>query len=132
MKQITIVTETKAGLVAEISEVLGSPGININSLVAPDTPGHYGVVVLTVDRYDEALVALRDASYPAVTEDGIVVRIPDDPGALAKLSRRFYDANIGLRSARIIRRDRNGFGLAALCTECTEKAPDLVRDVLIS
>ena len=121
MKQITIVTETKAGLVAEVSEVLGSPGININSLVAPDTPGHYGVVVLTVDRYDEALVALRDAGYPAVTEDGVVVRIPDDPTALAKFSRRCYDANIGLCSVRTICCDRNGFGLVALCTERSEK-----------
>ena len=132
MRQITIVTEPREGLVADISDLLGSRGINIDSLVAPETPGQYGAIVLTVDQYDEALAALRDAGYPAVSEDAIVVRIPDEPGALAKISRRFSDAHIVLRSVRIICREPNGFGLVAISTERTKEALDLVSDVLIS
>jgi hypothetical protein len=88
-------------------------------------------VIFTVDRYDEALVALRDAGVPAVSEDAIIIRIADEPGALARISRRFHDAEIRLRSVRIIRRD-GGHGLVALSTERTERALDLVKDVLIS
>ncbi len=44
-------------------------------------------MIFTVDRYDEALVALRDAGVPAVSEDAIIIRIADEPGALARLSR---------------------------------------------
>ena len=88
-------------------------------------------MIFTVDRYDEALVALRDAGVPAVSEDAIIIRIVDEPGALARISRRFHDAEIRLRSVRIIRRDA-GHGLVALSTERTERALELVKDVLIS
>lgn len=130
MKQITVVTESSPGLLAQVSEILAERGINIETLNA-ETVQDYGVVIFTVDRYDEALVALRDAGVPAVSEDAIIIRIADEPGALARISRRFHDAEIRLRSVRIIRRD-GGHGLVALSTERTERALDLVKDVLIS
>ncbi len=130
MKQITIVAESSPGLLARVTEILAARGINIETLDAETVQDH-GVVVLTVDRYDEALVALRGAGIPAVSEDAIIIRIADEPGALARISRRFHDAGIRLRSVRIIRR-REGYGLVALSTERTERALDLVSDVLIS
>ena len=130
MKQITVVAESSPGLLAQVSEILAERGINIETLDA-ETVQDYGVVIFTVDRYDEALVALRDAGVPAVSEDAIIIRIADEPGALARISRRFHDAEIRLRSVRIIRRDA-GHGLVALSTERTERALDLVKDVLIS
>jgi hypothetical protein len=130
MKQITIVTERSAGLLARISEVLAAHDINIETLDAETVLDH-GVAILTVDRYDEALAALRDAGLPAVSEDAIVIRIADEPGALAKISRRFDEANIRLRSVRIMARS-GGYGLVALSTERTERALELVKDVLIS
>ena len=130
MKQITIVAESSPGLLARVSEILAARGINIETLDA-ETVQDYSVVILTVDRYDEALAALRDAGLHAVSEDAIIIRIEDEPGALARISRRFHDAGIRLRSVRIIRRSA-GSGLVALSTERTERALDLVRDVLIS
>ena len=130
MKQITIVAESAPGLLAQASEILAARGINIETLDA-GTVEDYGVVILTVDRYDEALAALRDAGLQAVSEDAIIIRIEDEPGALARISRRFHDAKIRLRSVRIIRRSA-GHGLVALSTDRTEEALDLVRDVLIS
>ncbi len=130
MKQITIVAETTKGLLARISETLAARGINIETLDA-ETVQDQGVVILTVDRYDEALAALRDAGVAAVSEDAIIIRLADEPGALARISRRFDDAGIRLRSVRIIRRSE-GHGLVALSTERTEQALDLVRDELIS
>ena len=130
MKQITVVAESDPGLLARVSETLAARGINLETLDAETVQDH-GIVILTVDRYDEALVALRDAGVPAVSEDAIVIRIADEPGALARISQRFDDAGIRLRSVRIIRRNE-GWGLVALSTERTERAFDLVRDVLIS
>ena len=130
MKQITVVAESSPGLLAQVSEILAERGINIETLNA-ETVQDYGVVIFTVDRYDEALVALRDAGIPAVSEDAIIIRIVDEPGALARISRRFHDAEIRLRSVRIIRRNE-GYGLVALSTERTERALELVKDVLVS
>ena len=100
-------------------------------LLERETVQDYGIVILTVDRYDEALVALRDAGVQAVSEDAIIIRIADEPGALAKISLRFHEAEIRVRSVRIIRRSE-GYGLVALSTERTERALELVKDVLIS
>ena len=130
MKQITIVAESAPELLAQVSEILAARGINIETLNA-ETVQDYGVVILTVDRYDEALAALRDAGLHAVSEDAIIIRIADEPGALARISRRFHDAEIRLRSVRIIRRS-SGSGLVALSTERTERALELVKDVLVS
>lgn len=130
MKQIVIVTQNRAGLVADISEGLGARGINIESLDAEEVHG-LAVIELTVDRYDEALQALRDAGFDAVTEDAIVIRLPDEPGALAKVARRFKDADIDLRSVRILSR-REGWALVALGTKRTQQARDLVKDYLVT
>ena len=129
MKQITIVTESRRGLTADIAGLLAEEGINIETLDAEEVEGA-DVVTLTVDRYNRALAALRDGGYPAVTEDALLVRIEDEPGALAKVAVRFKEADIPVRSIRIIRR-RNGFGIVAISTERTEAAKELVRDSLI-
>ncbi|MEC8928639.1 MAG: hypothetical protein VX705_05440 [Verrucomicrobiota bacterium] len=130
MKQITIVTESRRGLTADIAGLLAEEGINIETLDAEEVEGA-DVVTLTVDRYNRALAALRDGGYPAVTEDAMLVRIEDEPGALAKVAVRFKEADIPVRSIRIIRR-RNGFGIVAISTERTEAAKELVRDSLIA
>lgn len=129
MKEIVIITQNRAGLVADISDALAARGINIETLDAEDAHD-LAVVSLTVDRYDEALGALRDAGFDAVTEDALVIRLPDEPGALAKVARRFKDADVDLRSLRIIQRQQ-GFALVALAAERTEQARALVKDYLL-
>ncbi len=130
MKQITVVCDDRPGLVADISKALGDRGVNIETLDAEGREG-YGIVVLTVDKYDEALRALRDASLHAVTEDALVILVKDEPGALGKIALRFREANINLRSVRIIKRER-GHTLIALAAERSEQARNLVQDILIS
>jgi hypothetical protein len=130
MKQITIVTEDRPGLVADISEALTAAGVNIDSLAAEQV-GALAAIVLTVDRYDDALRAIARMPLSAVTEDAILVKIDDRPGALAAIARRFKDAGINLRSIRIISRD-SGQAVVAVSTDRTAEALDLVRDVLIA
>ena len=129
MKQITIVTESRRGLTADIAALLAGEEINIETLDAEEVEGA-DVVTMTVDHYNRALAALRDAGYPAVTEDALLVRVEDEPGALAKVAMKFKEADIPVRSIRIIRR-RNGFGIVAISTERTEASKDLVRESLI-
>ena len=72
MKQITIVTPVKAGLVADISSRLGDAGINIESVDAFAVQ-KWDIVQLTVSDYDRALQVLRDGGYNAITEDAVVL-----------------------------------------------------------
>ncbi len=129
MKQLAIVTEDKPGIVADISTVLANQNINIESIDAEATKSH-GVIILSVDKYDEALRALNEASFKVYTEDTIVVEIPDEPGALAKIARRFKDADLNMRSIRIIKREE-GNSVVAIATDHTKETIKLVEDCIV-
>jgi len=129
MKEIVIVTQNRAGLLADIAEILARHNINIETLDAEEVHDT-AVIELTVDRYDEALQRLRDAGFDAVTEDAFLIRLKDEPGALARVAKRFKDANIDLRSVRIVRRLKD-FAIVAVATARTEEAKALVREYLV-
>ena len=130
MKQITVVTTDRPGVVAEISEALAAAGVNIEELAAEGVGGT-AVAILAVDRYDEALRALAARGFKAVSEDALVVQLDDRSGELARITRRFKDAGINLRSVRIIRR-WGGKCFVALAAERSDEARALVQDVLVS
>ena len=129
MKQITIVAKEYDGLTADIAAVLGEHGINIESLDAEALEG-MGVVTLTVNHYNRALHALNNAGWDAVTEDAFVLRVRDEPGALARVAKRFKDAGVHVRSIRIIQNE-GGWGMVAVSAEPVEKARQLVKDNLL-
>lgn len=128
MKQITIVTKNRVGLTADIAAVLGDNSINIESLDAEEVEG-MGVVTLTVDHYNRALHALRDSGWHAVTEDAFVMRVKDEPGALARVAKRFKDAGIHVRSIRIIQHEGQ-WGMVAVSADSVEEARALVKNKL--
>lgn len=131
MKQITIVGPKRLGLITSITEALAEKNINIESIDA-ETLADNAVIIVSVDRYDEALQVLSQiADTQAVTEDAILIHLDDEPGALARIARRFTDAGIGIRSMRFIQRNENS-ALVAVSTERTEEALRLVEDVRVS
>ena len=130
MKQITIVTKGRAGLAADITAVLGENDINIESLDAEEVVG-MGVVTLTVDHYNRALQVLRDGGWNAVSEDAMLVRVRDEPGALARVAKRFLDAGVTVHSIRIVQRGGD-WGVIAVSADPIEDARALVKDNLLT
>jgi hypothetical protein len=130
MKQIVILSEGRPGLVADVTIALGERGVNISTIDAETSQG-VGVVRMTVSDYDLALRTLRDAGLHAFSEDVLLIRVEDKPGALARVARRLKDAGLNLTSLRIIRREA-GSGVAALSTDDGPKARDLLRDAVLS
>jgi hypothetical protein len=130
MKQIAVMAPNRAGVLAELSKALADAEVNIETIDA-EAAGEQGVVVLTVDRYDAALQALQKAGFTAVTEDAILVKLKDEPGALASMMLRFKDAAINVRSVRFLQR-REGFAIVAIGVERTSQALKLVEDLIIA
>ena len=128
MKQIHIVSTNRIGLIADLTEALARAEINIDSVDAEQV-GDNAVIVLNVDQYGPALLCLRDfQGLQIVTEDAILVKLKNQPGALAQIARRFTDAGISVRSVRFIQHDED-FALVAISTDRTEAALALVADV---
>ena len=128
MKQIHIVSTNRIGLITELTEALAGAEINIDSVDAEQV-GDNAVIVLNVDQYGPALLCLREfQGLQIVTEDAILVKLKNQPGALAQIARRFTDAGISVRSVRFIQHDED-FALVAISTDRTEAALALVADV---
>jgi hypothetical protein len=130
MKQLTVLVPNQPGQLAKISEVLAARGVNIEDFDV-ESNGADGLISLTVDKYDAALRALRDAGFRAVTQSTLLIRLDDKPGALATVAARLRDAGIDLRSMHIVRRAEN-VSIASLVADDNAKAAEILKDVLIS
>jgi hypothetical protein len=130
MKQLTVLAANQPGQLAKITEILAHVGVNIEDFDV-ETNGADGLISLTVDKYDEAMRALRDAGYRTVTQDTLLIRLEDRPGALAVVAARLKDAGLDLRSMHIIRRTEN-VSIASLVANDNVKAAAVLKDVLIA
>jgi hypothetical protein len=129
MKQLTVLAPNVPGQLAIITEKLAAKSVNIESFDVESHDGD-GLIVLTVDKYDEALRALRDAGYRAITQDTLLIRLDDKPGALATIALRLKDAGLDLRSMHIIRRS-GAVSIVSLVADDNAAAATVLRDVLI-
>jgi len=128
MQQLTIITQDRPGLLAEIAEALAAAGINIEDLDA-EAAGPTSAISIAVDHYDAAVRLLTARGWKVFAEDTIVVEMPDEPGAIARVAKRFSDAGVNLRSVRFIER-RRGKALVAISAPDEAQALALVQDIL--
>ena len=129
MKQLTVLVPNELGIAARLTACLAERGINIEEIEVESVADH-GVVVLSVDRYDEALRALSDQGFRVITQDTLLVRLEDKPGALAAVALQLKDAGLDLRSMHILRRNDSGTTASLVCSD-NAAAAEVLRDVLV-
>ena len=129
MKQLTVLVPNQPGQFARITEILAAQGVNVEDFDV-ESHGADGLISLTVDKYDVALRALCDAGLKAVTQDTLLIRLEDKPGALAVVAARLKDAGLDLRSMHIVRRQGN-VSIASLVANDNVRAAGVLSDVLI-
>lgn len=130
MKQITVLTRKSADELTRVADILGAAGVNIEDIDAEHLEDT-GVIVLAVDKYDEALRAISDAGLRAITQNALVIRMADEPGALAHVARRLRDAGLDVRSMHILRRDA-GFTLVSLVSSDHTRAAEALADLIVT
>ncbi len=129
MKQITVLTHQDPDEIARVASILGDAGINIEDIDA-DRIEETGTIVLMVDQLDAALRVLSAANLRAVTQDALVIRLEDKPGALATIAKRMRDAGIDVRSMHILRRDASQ-SLVSLVVSDQAAAKAVLEDVMM-
>ncbi|MFN0076850.1 MAG: ACT domain-containing protein [Prosthecobacter sp.] len=129
MKQLTVLVPNELGIAARLTACLAERGINIDEIDIEGVEDH-GIVVLSVDRYDEALRVLSEQGFRVITQDTLLVRLEDRPGALAAVAMRLKDAGIDLRSMHILRRDAACTTASLVCSD-NARAAEVLRDVLV-
>jgi len=130
MKQIMIITPPdRPGTVADVAECLGERGVNILAIDVTDDHAH-GVILLEAEPYNEALRVLAESGFNAVSEEVLVIRIKDEPGALAKVAARFREPRININAMRIVRRD-TAWATVILSTNDNSTARAVLADCLV-
>jgi len=129
MKQLTIITEDRVGLLADISYILGKARMSILGVSAEAHDGNAIVnLVVKDDKRAEQLLAAN--GYKVLESDMLVVRVKDEPGALSSLSKKLKDANISVQSLYLVMRSE-GHSLGALKVDKPKAARKVLKGSLL-
>ena len=82
MERIIIMAKDEVGVLADITRVLAEANINLES-IHTQVNGEQGNIIISAAESDRALGLLTAAGYTAVTDDAMLLRLKDEPGALA-------------------------------------------------
>ena len=129
MNRIVVIASNEIGVIADISRALADAGINIETISAEGLEER-GAITLTTDAQDAALRVLTNAGFKAVSDESLVLRLPDEPGALARVAEQFKHAGVNIQSLHILERQA-GYTLVALAAEDREKAAKLVDEATL-
>ena len=94
---ITLLLDDQPGALAQIGEVLGRAGVNIEGLCAVTSGGGQAEVHVLVQDLEAALPALTRSGLAVSSEqEVVVVALEDRPGALGAVSRRLGEAGVNI------------------------------------
>lgn len=104
LEEITVCPADERGALAEIGEVLGNAGVNIETLSAT-AHGGQGVVHLVVDDGEEAAEVLASKGFKVEDARPVMsATLEDRPGELGAFCRRLADAGVTISAAYVMRR----------------------------
>lgn len=93
--QLSVFIANESGRVSEVTGLLGEHGINIRGFSVSDT-AEYGILRLIVDRPDDALAVLKEATFTVREDEVICIDLPDEPGGLAGVLKMVADAGVNI------------------------------------
>ncbi len=93
--QLSVSIESKAGRVSEVTDVLGTAGVNIRGFSVSDTADH-GFLRLVVDSPAAGHAALSAAGFTVDSDPVVCINLPDHPGGLASVLKIVTDAGVNI------------------------------------
>ena len=92
--------------------------------------GSLAVINLTAEPYQVCFQVLTDAGFKVFANEQILVRVKDQPGALADISRRLANVQVDIHSIHIVNREGEHC-ILALATENDFSARQVLQDLLV-
>ncbi|MFA6048966.1 MAG: ACT domain-containing protein [Candidatus Micrarchaeia archaeon] len=124
--EITVVSPDRVGLIADVSETLAENGVNIDSISVETAGGDAIIRVVTPSKTaSKAKQALEQGGFTPVESDALVVSMPDRPGELARLSRKFAENGISIKNVYLLKKE-GAKTLLAFKVSSPEKAKTLL------
>lgn len=104
MRDVTIITEDKVGLLADISYILGKAKINIESISVTSVGGK-AVITILVKSPEKAEDVLRKNGFKVSSGNIIFVKLEDKPGALSEIAKMLADNKINVENLNLVSKD---------------------------
>jgi hypothetical protein len=120
--QLTVFLENRSGRLAEVADLLGRQGINIRGFSTTEA-AEYGIVRLIVTDAERAKELLHEAGFTTHFSQVICVRVPDEPGGLAKVLDELAAAKVSIDYLYSI-----SFQNICFAVHDVERAVELLKD----
>ena len=95
--QIVVFLENRTGALAELCEVLADAKINIEALLLEGSVD-FGNIRLHVSAPRKAEKALRDAGYQFRVAEALILKLSNEPGALADATKKLAKAKVNVEA----------------------------------
>ena len=128
MKQVTVVAQDKVGVIADISFILGSAKINIESILAVSSDGK-AIITLLLKDGEKAVRLLKSNGYHVLESEIFLIRLKDEPGELSRVSSLLGEKKVNIASLYVVARDR-GYSIVPLKVDKPRKAKRLLAPYL--
>ncbi len=127
VKQISVTLENVPGKFLDVSECLGTEGINIRAISVADTSDMSTVRFVTDDPTKTANV-LKSHGYSLRVTDVLAVEVPDHPGGLRAVLKPLKSANINvLYLYPFLGRGESGQPIVILGVDKTQEALEVLQ-----
>lgn len=126
MKQLTVFIENREGRIEKVTDILGKSNINIVCLSLADT-SEYGMLRMIVSEPDRAKQVLKDADFSARLTEVLAVRLEQNYGMLAKLTKSMSQKDINIEYMYTLNCSKEAGAIIIKCTD-KEKALEAVKE----
>ncbi|MFH0927568.1 MAG: hypothetical protein V1822_03230 [Candidatus Micrarchaeota archaeon] len=124
MKQITVVVDDEVGKLADVSFILGKSKINIDS-ISMGKVGGKSVIHLNIKNEEKAVSVLEANGYKCLKSDVLVVKLLNEPGELASMTKILADSKIEVDNITVVEQGSK-YSLYSLKVDRQSKAEKLL------
>ncbi len=128
MKEISIITDDRVGLLADVSYVLGKAKINIESIAASGVGGK-AVLTIVVKDYEKAKQALENSGFKVSSGNVVFVKLADQPGKLAEIAKMLSENKINVENLHLVSKDGK-HTIVGISVANPKKAKELLKEYL--
>jgi|GEM_PF-3376338 len=129
MHTITVIFEDTISALTEVTSLLGSKKVNIDSVLASSVSGQT-VLTLSVDKHQLAKSALIANGYKVLESEAILVRLDEGNSELAAISSKMAKAGININGLHVVGRE-GGCVLLALRVDKAAAAKKLLKGYVL-
>ncbi len=127
VKQISISLDNVPGKLLNVSECLGTEGINIRAISVADT-SDISTVRFVTDDPEKTINVLRSRGYAVKETEVLAVEVPDHPGGLRAVLKPLREAGINVTYLYpYLGRGESGQPIVILGADQTEKAIEVLQ-----